>query len=411
MAEPRTELKAAREAAGYSQQGLANKIGAERTSVIRWEKGEVNPQPALRARLRDALKVTDAEMTRLLLGTATAPPPEGMDMDRRQLLGGLGLSVGAAMLGGEGPATPVRVGRAEIELVRTAATTLATWDHTYGGGLPTETVDAQLQWSAGLLHADVPRSLRPDLFSAVGYFAGVAGFAAFDSYHHDRARSLFAFAQGCAEEVGDWHLRARALGMAARQAIWVGDADTGLTHTELALVRSDRLTPTEAASLHTLRARALARLGRTEDALAAAGDADHAFARRSKGDADPPWMGHYDDAQHRGDTGHALADATRAGVRTDAAERLAYSTVHHPEAQTRSRVMSHIELASLSLSTGEPEAAASAVGAALVHVGELRSARAVDTLQRVHRQARALPAGRAVGELVDVLDDHFEASA
>lgn len=93
---------------------------------------------------------------------------------------------------------------------------------------------------------------------------------------------ILAFATHCAEEADDWHLRAKALSWRARQAVWVGDADAGLTFARLGLVRGDRITATERAMLNTAVARAFGRLGDVSATLRAVGNADDEFA-----DADP----------------------------------------------------------------------------------------------------------------------------
>jgi hypothetical protein len=174
--------------------------------------------------------------------------------------------------------------------------------------------------------------------------------------------------------------------MLARQAVWCGLPDDGLTYIETALVRSDRLTATERASLHTLRARALAKLCRPQESLAAVGAADDAFANANAA-VDPPWMAFYDHAQHHGDTGHALWDVSIRGRRTEAAQRLAYSVVHHSAEYTRSRTISRTKLASLLMVTGDPRRAAMIGNQALESVRSLRSRRALDDVWELHRLA------------------------
>jgi hypothetical protein len=83
--------------------------------------------------------------------------------------------------------------------------------------------------ATGLLRVPCPRQLRPALLSAVAYLSTAAGALIFDSYDHDLAARLFAFAADCAELAEDWHLRAKALSWRARQAVWCGDPDAGLT--------------------------------------------------------------------------------------------------------------------------------------------------------------------------------------
>jgi DNA-binding transcriptional regulator YiaG len=62
----RTELVAARKAAGFTQEALAARLGVERSTVYRWESGETNPLPMLRPGLANLLRVTDERLSALL---------------------------------------------------------------------------------------------------------------------------------------------------------------------------------------------------------------------------------------------------------------------------------------------------------------------------------------------------------
>jgi hypothetical protein len=186
----------------------------------------------------------------------------------------------------------------------------------------------------------------------------------------------------------------------ARQAIWCGQPDDGLTFVETALVRSERLTATERAALQTLRARALAKLGRTQETLSAVGAADDAFVH-AKSAEDPPWMAFYDHAQHHGDTGHALFDLSIQGQKTQAAQRLAYSVAHHTTEYARSRAISRTKLASLFMRTGDPRKAAAIGNMALDSGASLRSHRAVDDLWELCGYARRHPHVTEATELCD----------
>ncbi len=254
---------------------------------------------------------------------------------------------------------PSTVGLTEIEQGRTAAREFSSWDHTYGGGVVREDVSAQLRYAVNLLGAGCAERHRTDLHSAVGFLGHTAGFMAFDAYAPSDARSMFQLGLTCAEAAGDWHLRGNVLSSMARQAIWCGHPDDGLTFIELAMVRADRLTATERAMLHAARARALAKLHRTEEAVRSVGQADEEFAHASPGN-DPPWMAYYDAAQHSGDTGHALFDVALDGQFVgEARHRLEAAVAGHTAAFVRSRAISGIKLASLTMATGDPVEAAS----------------------------------------------------
>jgi hypothetical protein len=369
----------------------ANYIGKLERGVIRW------PSARYREALRSILGVSsDAALG---LSNQRRAVVKVADVDRQQFLRTAALGVGAVALapvaalldGSEPTPIPAHVGATEIGQIRTAARVFASWDHTYGGGLAREAVLAQLRWSAGLLDADCPARLRGQLLSAVGYLAHTCGFMAFDAYAHTDARGTFRFALACAEEAADWHLRAKVLSSMARHSVWIGHPDEGLTLTEHALVRSDRLTATERAMLHTAHARALAKMNRVRDTLIAVGTADDHFAQANPAD-DPPWMAYYDAAQHQGDTGHALFDlAVRGRSTSEATTRLAAAVAGHTDEFARSRVFSQTKLASLTMATGDPTEAASIGNTALDAAGTIRSRRNADDLRELARYAARHP--------------------
>jgi transcriptional regulator with XRE-family HTH domain len=66
MASRRIRLAQRRKSAGYSQEKLAEHLGVERSTVVRWETAESEPQPWVRPKLAAALKVTPDELQALL---------------------------------------------------------------------------------------------------------------------------------------------------------------------------------------------------------------------------------------------------------------------------------------------------------------------------------------------------------
>ncbi|GGO88883.1 hypothetical protein [Wenjunlia tyrosinilytica] len=219
----------------------------------------------------------------------------------------------------------------------------------------------------------------------------VVGASHFDACAHADARQTFRFAAVCAEEAKEWHLRAKSYSLLARQAIWIGEPDEGLTFAELGLARSDRLTATERAMLHTARARAFAKMGHVHQTLCAVGEADDAFAHARPGE-DAPWMAYYDMAQHNGDTGHALYDPAVLGHDpARAARRLNTAVEGHDDHYARSRAISRTKLASLTMATGDPNEAAEIGHRALSEVGHMHSRRAADDVRELGRLAAKHP--------------------
>ncbi len=365
----------------------ANYVGKLERGVIRW------PGKLYREAFRAILGVpTDAALG-FVNGRRAAVKLD--DVNRRQSLR-TALGVGAMALGGplaallEGTQpTPIprRVGRTDIEQIRTAASVFSSWDFTYGGGLARDAVMGQLRWSAQLLDATCPERLRPELFSAVGELAHRAGFMAFDIGAYEDADRVLSFALSYAEQAGDWELRAYVLDGMALQAIWTGRPDEGLTLTEQALVRADRLTETVQAMLHTDRGRALAKMRRIQDTLSAVGAAEDHFAQSIPAE-DPAFLANYNAAFLAGNTGHALFDLAMTGHHlTQATDRLTAAAAGHTADHARPRAICLTKLASLTMATGDPLQAASIGHQALDAAGTVRSRRVTDNLRELARYA------------------------
>ena len=66
MTARRWRLAERRKALGYSQELLADRLGTDRTTVSRWERGKTAPYPHIRPKLCQALQVAEDELDALL---------------------------------------------------------------------------------------------------------------------------------------------------------------------------------------------------------------------------------------------------------------------------------------------------------------------------------------------------------
>ncbi|MFM9582135.1 helix-turn-helix domain-containing protein [Streptomyces caniscabiei] len=287
------------------------------------------------------------------------------------------------------PELPKRIRPRELEQLHLIADSIHRWDNAQGGGgLVGDFASRSMEWAVRLLFVACPEQLRPDLLSSIARLGIVVGATHFDAYAHGEARVAFKVASECAEEAGDWWLRAKTFSFLSRQATWLGDPDEGLTYAEKGLVRADRLTPTIQAMMHSARARAFGKMHDVQGTLAAVGAADDAFARSNPAE-DPAWMHYYDEAQHHGDTAHALFDLS---IHADqdpgrAAQRFTTAVVGHGDDYARSRGISRTKLASLLMAKGDPMQAITIGHHALNDVGRLTSQRAADDLRELRRFA------------------------
>ncbi|MEU5644014.1 helix-turn-helix transcriptional regulator [Streptomyces milbemycinicus] len=68
MAPKRHQLIQRREAVGHTQESLAEALQVDRTTVGRWENGRGTPQPWMRPKLAQALRVSLDQLSLLLSG-------------------------------------------------------------------------------------------------------------------------------------------------------------------------------------------------------------------------------------------------------------------------------------------------------------------------------------------------------
>jgi tetratricopeptide (TPR) repeat protein/transcriptional regulator with XRE-family HTH domain len=81
----RGRLAQRRKELGLTQEALAHLLGVERSTVVRWERGETEPLPWIRPQLAKAMRVTADRLDELLVaaGTATDPDAESGDTPGR----------------------------------------------------------------------------------------------------------------------------------------------------------------------------------------------------------------------------------------------------------------------------------------------------------------------------------------
>jgi hypothetical protein len=299
---------------------------------------------------------------------------------------------------------PTVVGLEDISQLRDTADQFRLWDASHGGGVLRQAALDRVHFAARMLKEVACHDrYRKDFYAAVGRLAQAAAFMSFDGKNYTDATKLFVFGKDCAEEAGDWSLRASIYSSMARQAFWQGDPEEGRTCIEFAMVRLDRLTPTEQAMVHAVHARALAKFGRVREALTAVCKADEAFAAAT---ADVGYAAYFDAAERDGETGHALSDlAVRGSYGAEAEQRLTNAIALHGPEYTRSRTFCRIQLAIQKMVTGDPYEASALGIQATEDAASIRSTRIDDTLLNLHRLAGRRVRIPVVAELRDRIEE------
>lgn len=409
--DPAAVLRIARQARGLRQSDLGRICGYAGSQISRWENGQLPLRDIgilrqLAAKLNlpsQVFGLLPEPGAQVLNGQRRSTHAHGRvtvdNVDRHQFLRvALGVTAAAAtahplaelLTSPRTGTVPAVVGRRDIEEILTMKQVVHDLDHQFGATpLIQRTVGSQIEYCIELIDsARCSDSLRRDLFSAASRLGSSAGFMMFDAYDHENAKKYFELAQEWAEEADDWNRRATALSDKALQELWLGQPENALTSIELAMVRQDRLCHIRRAMLSGLRARALARLGRVEEAVAAVRRADEEFARVDPAN-EPPGPSHYTVAEHYAETGHAyaaLAVLDRRFVR-EADTRLTTAISEFTSTYSRSRVFSQVRLASLTMKTGDPIQAGLLGKSALATASNIRSGRLTDTFQELRRLA------------------------
>jgi transcriptional regulator with XRE-family HTH domain len=81
MASRRRELSQRRKAVGFTQESLAEYLGVERSTVIRWEAGGSEPLPSIRPNLARALQVSIDQLAELLTASEIAATTQALSTD------------------------------------------------------------------------------------------------------------------------------------------------------------------------------------------------------------------------------------------------------------------------------------------------------------------------------------------
>jgi DNA-binding XRE family transcriptional regulator/tetratricopeptide (TPR) repeat protein len=229
MAARRHLLAERRKTVGHTQEQLAELVGVERSTVVRWEAGETEPKPWSRPKLAQALAVSVDELHRLLtISDDEAQPGQRVerkvvlvDPMRRRTLVKWGL--GTTAVTGLGIGSAATVGAADVTRLQLADARLNRLTDQHGG----ETL-----WQAAVACADeghlmleqgtYSSSVGRQLLMATARLQVCAGWLAFDAGQDEVAQASYNDALALARQADDREVEMWALANLARQSTVVG---------------------------------------------------------------------------------------------------------------------------------------------------------------------------------------------
>ena len=435
MALKRLRLAQRRKALGFTQEGLAEQLGCERTTVIRWEKAETEPQPWLRPRLAQVLQLTAGELTELLADVADVPGErEGFTLvtsvpldfslssaytvrimegfsandiaSRREALADLAIITGAALLQPVRQwaaslallaGSPPKAGTDEVTELEQAVTLFRRWDASGAGGLRRKAVVGQLNAVAESLGEHHPPAITRRLFQVTAELAQLSGWMAYDQGLSGVAQRYYLLALHACREGACPDLGAKIIGDMTQLSTALGHYEDSLTLVRTALYSLPRHASSLVRSeLLGLESRAYAQLGEQE-----IGNADRSaqicvaiYDETPPQEPAPDWIHYMNQAEV-----DCLAANTyiELALRTDNRSHWQHygtkAEVHslrarqaRGEGYVRSRVFDEIRLAKVRLAQREP-AESAAVGMHAVQLAaETRSSLIVNWLTGFSRE-------------------------
>ena len=205
----------------------------------------------------------------------------------------------------------LRVGRTDLDELRTAAEDARHWDSKYGGGnWKANSVTACLeQRAAPLLDGSFTDAIGRELFSVTSELSRLAGWTAFDVGQHDAAQRHFIQALRLARAGGDVQLGCYVLTTMAMQSLLRGFAGEAIDMTQGAYERAkDTAAPRVLAFTKLIEARAHARDGDPRAASKALAASETLLGQARPGGEEPAWIDFYSHARLSADAAEVFRD-------------------------------------------------------------------------------------------------------
>lgn len=304
-----------------------------------------------------------------------------------------------------------RVGMTDVEIIIEEIAHLRRLDHRYGSGHVRERVVQLLHREANAVrHGSYSEQTGKALLSAVAQVSWLAGLMAADAGRHALAQRYYLQALNLAMGAGDQLYAASVLCHTSRLTAQAGHRTATKRdrirygHEAVAQAHAGRhvangmASPVLGALLCAVEARGHALLGDAKATRTSVLGAQRHY-ERARLEEEPAWLGFYSEAELVADLGRCLRDV---GESEQATRLMTRALDRYEPWRVRSRCFVQTDLAAALLGSREFEHAAALGHEAIRTATQVESARTLDRLRVLQRQAKPLGAGsRALRELDD----------
>lgn len=407
MASKRHRLVNARKEAGFSQERLAEIIGVERSTVVRWERGETCPQPWARPKLARALEISNQALAALLsdatepdiVASASRLTAEEVDaLHRRTFVGGVaGLAVPLPSVVRSTSGRQLGSAQAAQLLERTAR--LRRLDDFLGGASTYQLYASELAETTKLAEeASYTSSTGRALLAVVAEQAQLAGWAAFDAGMQAEARRHYLTSLTAAKEAEDTALAGNALAFLAYQMVSISSPNIDVATASYDTAERDASPRVRALLLERL-AWTHAVVGRAQDTERTLARAEEALHGGCKG-PEPDWVFWVDETELQIMSGRCWTELRWPFRAVPVLEAV---LARYEDTHARDKALYLTWLATAYLDAGEPEQAAVVAGRAFdlaAGVASVRPAARIGTVLQRLQLYQALPSVAALMERV-----------
>jgi transcriptional regulator with XRE-family HTH domain len=376
----RRRLAERRKAVGLSQESLAEQVGVDRSTVVRWERGDTGPQPWHRPKLADALRVSVDELAQMLADHGEPPSP--------------------SVPGHHSPLQDSLIDHLA------AAQSLRLADRQLGGGYLYAAVTSYLERTVGpRLFGSQTDADDHDVFDAAAALTEMAGWMAHDAGRDARAEQHMRRAHALARLSRDQQLGSHILASLSHLASHAGRAEAAVAYALQGheILDSGHDHPTVRAHLFAMEARARAALPDQAACHAALDGANEALASGG-GNGLSPWISPFDEASLAIESARCFQSLGQLDAARQQLERVV--TLRQPD-RVRSRAFGQLMLVPILLARGRPDEACIIAHQVLDATGTLSSYLVAQQLERVGQllaaQRRSSEAAALLGRLREEL--------
>lgn len=386
----RHRLAQRRSAVGFSQESLAERLGVDRSTVVRWETGDTTPLPWLRPKLASLLQVSIDRLDDLLTG---ADPAHGTPDSAP------GRSSGAPRMASADSSESYDRDVCPSDPDVSAMQAFRAADARVGGGHLYATVVRYLRTDVAPRLFGMHRGQNnPALFSAAAGLTEMAGWMAHDAGHHEAAESHFESALSLASVGGDRQVTAHVLASASHLALHRRQPRTAMHLAERgqSALAAGPVVPELESRLLAMRARSFAALDQSAESLDQLRRAETALGT-TQDEQRSPWVSCFDEGSLASETARCMGQLGDCDEAARQAERVIQL---RPVERARSRALAQLMLIAAHLDRGRPEEACGLAREVLIATRTLGSQLIFEQLAALRQRFGHYRAEPAVAELL-----------